>query len=125
MTPTKPSGKLRPTSGTVFKAMGDDLVAVNESAGTVAVLNATARKILEGLVQGKSDRQIAASLRRSFTVKASADLAKEIDAVRSRLVKAKVLAERLPFASAKVSVKDLRTALREIDLSKSEVSQVE
>jgi hypothetical protein len=109
-----------------FKAMGEDLVVVNETKGKVVVLNYTAKVILEGIRRGDSDDLIVSLLRDAFVADPNADLFAEIQRVRNELVNEGVLVnKKADFETPRVSVRDLKSALKDMDLSRASVSQYE
>jgi len=109
----------------VLRAMGDDLVVVNDRAGKLAVINSTAKQILDGIVDGKKDEVIARDLESTHVIKRGEDLQNLIDNTRKELIAAGVLLERREFLPPSIVVRDLKTALKEMDLSRSTVSQYE
>lgn len=111
----------------VLRAMGDDLVIVNEPGNKVVILNSSAVIILNGLLRRKTKEMIADDLKKNFVVetKETVGFPDEIERVRKELIDAGVLETQSPFEPPRVNVRDLKTALKELDLSRSTVSQYE
>ncbi|MGB0696452.1 MAG: hypothetical protein ACPGOY_12460 [Rhodospirillaceae bacterium] len=116
----------------VFRSMGEDLVVVNEEAEKLVVLNATARFILDGLVENLTDNALAKRVVRNFDfegVQTQREAMKlvldEIKKTREDLVSAGVLVNSRPFTASDMKIRDLKEALADMDLTPSEVSQFE
>src|SRR5688500_18738464 len=108
------------------RAMGNDLVVVNETQGWVAVLNSTAVVIFSAMPRGENAEQMRRTLKRSALVTApDDDLDKHIADTVSSLIDARVLVPQRPYEQPAVRVTQLSEALRDMDLSRSVVSQYE
>lgn len=108
-----------------FRAMGEDVVIVNEEAGKVVILNASARKILNGLLSGATNDQIKKSLEEVFVFGKRVNIAEQIESVRKELLAANVILTKKNYENPTIKVRDLKTALKGLDLSRSTVSQYE
>ncbi|MBI5586873.1 MAG: hypothetical protein HY889_00730 [Deltaproteobacteria bacterium] len=108
-----------------FRAMGEDVVIVNEEAGKVVILNASARKILNGLLSGATNDQIKKSLEEVFVFEKRVNIAEQIESVRTELLAANVILTKKNYENPTIKVRDLKTALKGLDLSRSTVSQYE
>ncbi len=113
-----------------YRAMGEDLVVVNEDKGNLVVLNGTAKMILDGILENVTDATIARRMTQVFEfeegARASAEqLTREIARTRDDLVRAGVLVTSRDFTRPEIKVRDLREALQNMDLTTSTVSQYE
>jgi hypothetical protein len=109
-----------------FRAMGDDLVVVIEFLNRVVVLNSSARFISEQIRRGLDDQQVAERISRLFaSTDDPATLLHEVKRTREELIAAEVLVKRREYEKPRVNVRDLDSALKDMDLSRSTVSQYE
>ncbi|MCF6158326.1 MAG: hypothetical protein E3K32_07095 [wastewater metagenome] len=110
-----------------MRAMGEDLVAINESETKVSVINKSARIILDGIRNSKTEREIMDDLENVYLIGKEIDLKAEITKVKKELIDAGILIERKrkSFEKPSVIVKDLSTALQNLDFQESVVSQYE
>ncbi|MCF6147073.1 MAG: hypothetical protein E3K37_00260 [Candidatus Kuenenia sp.] len=110
-----------------MREMGEDLVAVNESESKVSVINKSARIILDGIRNSKTEREIMDDLKNVYLIGKEIDLEAEITKVKKELIDAGILIERKrkSFEKPSVIVKDLSTALQNLDFQESVVSQYE
>ncbi|NUO08885.1 MAG: hypothetical protein HUU08_09460 [Candidatus Brocadia sp.] len=110
-----------------MRAMGEDLVAVNESESKVSVINKSARIILDGIRNSKTEKEIIDDLKNVYLIGKEIDLEAEITKAKKELIDAGILIERKrkSFEKPSVIVKDLSAALKNLDYQESVISQYE
>lgn len=109
----------------VFRAMGEDMVIVDEKRGRVVVLNGPAKQVLDGVLAGLTRTGIVRRMRKCYVFDNKVDLTETVDRTQRELAAAGVIVASRPFVNPKVSVRDLATSLKEMDLINSTVSQYE
>ena len=102
--------------------MGDDLLIVDEEKQRVVVLDPAARLIFYGVVRGLDDVEIARQLAGAYLDVEGVDLESEVARLRTELADAGILERRRGWARPTIKVSDLKDALKDMDLTRSEVT---
>lgn len=106
----------------VLRKMGDDLLIVDEEKQRVVVLDPAARLIFYGVVRGLDDVEIARQLAGAYLDVEGVDLESEVARLRTELADAGILERRRGWARPTIKVSDLKDALKDMDLTRSEVT---
>ncbi|MBE7423786.1 MAG: PqqD family protein [Zoogloeaceae bacterium] len=109
----------------IMRRMGDDLILVDEEKKRVVLLNPVAKAVFDCILNGLTVAETISQIKRGFSGVEKIDLKQEVARVRKELLAAGVLEAKRRWSKPVIKVSDLTTALKEMDLSRSTVSQYE